>query len=132
MDQSWEKVLQFHRLFSVPYKEKPTFLPKDRVTTRSEWMQEEIKEFLESQSLDEQADAMIDLIYLALGTLVEMGVRPEELFNIVHEANMSKLWEDGKPHYRESDGKVIKPPSWQDPAPLLQAAIAKQGKCDKI
>lgn len=133
MDQSWEKVLQFHRLFSVPYKEKPTFLPEERVRKRSSWMQEEIKEFLESQSLDEQADAMIDLIYLALGTLVEMGVRPEELFDIVHEANMSKLWEDGKPRYRESDGKVIKPSTWQDPAPLLQAAIAKQkGKCDKI
>lgn len=133
MDQSWEKVLQFHRHFSVPYKERPTLLSEDRVQIRSEWMQEEIQEFLASQSLDEQADAMIDLIYLALGTLVEMGVRPEELFHIVHEANMSKLWADGKPHYRETDGKVIKPPSWQDPAPLLRAAIAKQqGKCDKI
>lgn len=126
MDQNWEKVLQFHRLFSIPYKEKPTFLPKDRVQIRAEWMQEEIQEFLESASLEDQADAMIDLIYLALGTLVEMGVRPEELFEIVHKANMSKVWEDGKPHYRKSDGKVVKPPSWQDPAPLLQAAIAKQ------
>jgi predicted HAD superfamily Cof-like phosphohydrolase len=60
-----------------------------------------------------------------------MGVRPEELFRIVHEANMSKLWEDGKPRYRESDGKVIKPPTWQAPEPLLSKEIARQqSECD--
>jgi predicted HAD superfamily Cof-like phosphohydrolase len=61
-----------------------------------------------------------------LGTLVEMGVQPEALFEIVHEANMSKLWPDGKVHVRESDGKVVKPPTWQDPYPLLAAAITQQ------
>ena len=77
-------------------------------------MLEELNEFRDAKNIYEQTDAMIDLIYFALGTLVEMGVRPEQLFRIVHEANMSKLFPDGTPHYNE-DGKTIKPPTWVDP-----------------
>lgn len=126
MNRAWEKVYQFHQAFSVPYRDRPTLLPSDRVEKRAKWMMEEIQEFQESQTETDQADAMIDLIYLAFGTLVEMGVRPEKLFEIVHQANMSKLWEDGKPRYRSSDGKVIKPPTWQDPEPLLNEELKKQ------
>ena len=70
---------------------------------------------------------MIDLIYFALGTLVEMGVKPKEIFDIVQTANMTKLWEDGKVHYRETDNKVIKPPSWEDPYPKIKEAIDRMG-----
>lgn len=45
-----------------------------------------INEFLEAsekQDIVEQADATIDTIYFALGTLVEMGIEPDELFYIV-------------------------------------------------
>jgi predicted HAD superfamily Cof-like phosphohydrolase len=131
MDKVWKDVKAFHEAFNVPVQEKPCKLEQERVRKRADWMMEEIREFLEAKTLTEQADAMIDVMYLALGTLVEMGVRPEELFRIVHEANMSKLWEDGKPRYRESDGKVIKPPTWQDPEPLLSMEIARQQSgCD--
>lgn len=126
MNRAWEKVYQFHQAFSVPYQDRPTFLPPDRVKKRAEWMIEEIKEFQASQTVTAQADAMIDLMYFAMGTLVEMGVRPERLFEIVHQANMSKLWENGKPRYRASDGKIIKPPKWQPPEPLLQEELKKQ------
>ena len=88
---------------------------------------EEINEFLDAvkeQDIVEQADAMIDTIYFALGTLVEMGVQPDILFRIVQNANMSKLWPDGKPHYNEM-GKVIKPEGWQDPHKKLELAIKK-------
>jgi tetratricopeptide (TPR) repeat protein len=89
-------------------------------------MREEINEFLEARTLVEQADAMIDLMYFAMGTMVEMGLRPEELFDIVHHANMSKLWSDGKPRFRPADGKIQKPENWVDPEPLLLKAIEKQ------
>lgn len=126
MDKNWKQVLAFHDHFAVPIQKSPQQLPADRVQKRAKWMQEELEEFIASQSLVEQADAMIDLIYLALGSLVEMGVKPEALFDIVHEANMSKLWADGKPRYRQSDGKVIKPPTWKDPAPRMVAEIERQ------
>lgn len=128
MDQAWKKVMEFHQHFDVPRRETPELLAAERVETRVNWLLEEINEFKEASTIQDQADAMIDTIYLALGTLVEMGVKPEALFNIVHEANMSKLWEDGRPRYRESDGKVIKPPTWKDPQPRLAEEIEEQRK----
>lgn len=126
MDAAYLKVREFHEKFGSPHKDIPELVPVDRVEKRYNWMLEEINEFKEAKSLDEQADAMIDLIYFALGTMVEMGVKPEELFDIVHRANMSKLWEDGKP--RMKDTKVMKPPTWVDPKPLLIEAIQRQSR----
>ncbi|TCS93960.1 HAD family hydrolase [Hazenella coriacea] len=126
MDQAWEQVREFHRRFGSPHRATPEKLTSERVEVRTQWLLEEIQEFQEANSMVDQADAMIDLLYFTLGTLVEMGVRPETLFQIVHQANMDKCWEDGQPRFRESDGKVIKPPTWEDPQPKLTEEIERQ------
>ncbi len=105
-------------------------LAPDRAAKRYNWMLEEIEEFRKAGSIHDQADAMVDLIYFALGTLVEMGVRPGRLFDIVHEANMKKLWADGKVHYAP-DGKVMKPPAWSPPEPQLIQEIDRQLKASR-
>jgi predicted HAD superfamily Cof-like phosphohydrolase len=125
LDDAFDQVAAFHRAFGHPVKDHPAFLPSPRSDARVAWMREEVDEFVESANVVDQADAMIDLIYFALGTLVEMGVRPAPLFDIVHNANMQKLWPDGTPHIRE-DGKTIKPPTWRDPADALKGEIARQ------
>ena len=125
MNKEYEEVKMFHQTFGHPTSNVPVSLTKERANKRYTWMLEEINEFLEAvkeQDIVEQADAMIDTIYFALGTLVEMGVQPDMLFRIVQKANMSKLWADGKPHYNEM-GKVIKPKGWENPHPKLQQAI---------
>lgn len=125
MNKEYEEVKKFQKAFGHPYSDKPTLLTYERALKRYKWMLEEINEFLEAsknQDIVEQADAMIDTMYFALGTLVEMGVKPDKLFYIVQEANMSKLFSDGKPHYNEM-GKVIKPDGWQDPHKKLELAI---------
>ncbi|QBK14203.1 HAD family hydrolase [Thermoactinomyces vulgaris] len=126
MNEAWRKVKAFHQAYSVPVSDQPGKLSEERVAKRKKWMEEELDEFAKASTIEDQADAMIDTIYLALGTLVEMGVKPEAVFQIVHEANMSKLWPDGKPRYRETDGKVIKPPGWKDPQPRIREVIRKQ------
>lgn len=122
MNKQWEQVKEFHEKFSHPVADTPTMMGADRASKRYKWMLEEINEFIEAPDVVEQADAMIDTIYFALGTLVELGIKPDALFDIVQEANMSKLWEDGKPRYNE-DGKTIKPAGWVDPHPRLHEAI---------
>jgi len=127
MNKEFEEVRAFHKAFGHPVSNVPISLTEDRAKKRYAWMLEEINEFLDAvkeQDIVEQADAMIDTIYFALGTLVEMGVKPGILFNIVQNANMSKLWPDGKPHYNEM-GKVIKPEGWQDPHRKLELSIQK-------
>ena len=122
MNKEWEAVREFHSKFDHPVSDTPVLIQKERAEKRYKWMLEEIDEFLEATDITEQADAMIDTIYFALGTLVEMGVQPEALFEIVQYANMSKLWDDGKPHYN-ADGKTIKPAGWEDPHLKLKEAI---------
>ena len=130
MDNEFNDVKRFHKAFNHPISNKPVLLSSERAAVRYKWMLEEITEFMaatNNSDIVEQADAMIDLIYFALGTLVEMGINPDPLFRIVQEANMSKLWEDGKPHYNDS-GKVIKPKNWQDPHKKLEMCINKMNK----
>lgn len=123
MKKEWEDVREFHHKFGHPCPAEPRQLDKKRALSRAKWMNEEVAEFLIADDIYDQADAMIDLLYFALGTLVEMGLEPDELFAIVQKANMDKLWADGKPHYNPKDGKVIKPEGWEDPAPKIRACI---------
>ncbi|CDN45780.1 hypothetical protein KXR95_19770 [Paenibacillus humicus] len=159
MDKQYEQVRRFHAAFGAPVAEAPTMASRGegeaaaeagrateelagrmkaaslqgqggRALARASWMTEEIGEFLAAETVEDQADALIDLMYFALGTFVEMGVEPERLFEIVHAANMAKLGPDGKPIYNEQ-GKVAKPAGWQAPEPLLIAEIERQKETAK-
>ena len=123
MKKEWNDVKEFHEKFGHPVAKQPVMISKKRALSRAKWMNEEVAEFLIADDIYEQADAMIDLMYFALGTMVEMGLEADELFEIVQRANMAKLWPDGKPHYNPKDNKGIKPEGWEDPAPKIRAYI---------
>ena len=123
MKKEWNDVREFHDKFGHPVASEPKMIDKKRALSRAKWRNEEVAEFLIADNIYEQADAMIDLMYFALGTMVEMGLEADELFSTVQQANMAKLWPDGKPHYNPKDGKVIKPEGWEDPAPKIKAYI---------
>ena len=125
MNKQYNDVKEFHKAFNHPYSEDIKLLPRDRVLKRQEWMIEEIDEFKDSFTTSDQLDAMIDLIYFALGTLVEMGVKDvDKYFDIVHNCNMVKLFEDGKPRYNK-DNKVIKPKGWVAPDKKIREELFK-------
>ncbi len=124
MNKEWELVKKFHEKFGHPISDSPSFMKKERALKRFNWMLEEINEFIEADNIYDQADAMIDLIYFALGTMVEIGIKPKQIFNIVHQANMNKLFSDNKPHY-SSEGKTIKPKGWVDPYDDIKKEIDK-------
>ena len=55
-----------------------------------------------------------DLVYVCYQYAANMKWDLDEAMYRVHESNMSKLGEDGKPIYRD-DGKVLKGPNYQPP-----------------
>lgn len=122
----YEMVREFHLAFGHKVGDHPAALSHQERVHRHGFMAEELQEFLDAEGVELQADAVIDLIYFAIGTMVNMGVEPGKLFDIVHEANMTKLWPDGRPRHRDEDGKVLKPPGWRDPMPRIQSEIARQ------
>ena len=57
---------------------------------------------------------LADLVYVCYQYAANMQWDLDEAMHRVHESNMSKLDEDGKPIYRE-DGKVLKGPNYKPP-----------------
>lgn len=128
----FQHVRQFHDYFGHPAPEAPVLQPLARAKRRADWIDEEAQELRDAGSIKDQADAYIDVIYFALGGLVELGIEPQKLFDIVHRANMGKMHIDdnGRPYVRRrEDGKIIKPPNWErDFAPdiRLETEIERQ------
>jgi predicted HAD superfamily Cof-like phosphohydrolase len=61
-----------------------------------------------------QTDALVDLMYFCYNASSKAGLDLDEAFAVVHEANMRKRFPDGQFH-RNANGKVEKPPGWQEP-----------------
>ena len=78
-----------------------------------------------------QVDALIDTLYLTYGSFDLMGVDPEEVFEIVHRANMGKIFPDGQAHFDEVTHKILKPEDWEEkyaPEPAIQKELERQIK----
>lgn len=70
--------------------------------------------FTEEEVIEEQFDGLADSIYYMYDFSARHGVNLDSLLATIHQANMNKMWPDGKFHKRE-DGKVIKPIGWKEP-----------------
>lgn len=76
-----------------------------------------------------EVDALVDVLYFTYGSFSLLGVDPMPIFDIVHQANMGKLFPDGQPHYDPKTNKVLKPENWaRDFAPekKIYAEIKRQ------
>ena len=74
-------------------------------------------------------DALTDLLYLTYGSFVLMGVDPKPFFDTVHEANMGKIFPDGKAHFDPVTHKILKPSDWEErfaPEPHIKRELDRQ------
>jgi predicted HAD superfamily Cof-like phosphohydrolase len=119
----FEMVRHFHAVAGVPVANVPSALSPARLSARVQWLREEVNELESASTLVDQVDAAVDVLYLALGTLVEMGVELTEPFKLVHESNIAKAWPDGR--FRQTaTGKIIKPDGWQSPRQGLDHLVS--------
>jgi len=126
MEKQIKQVNDFHRAFKIPVESSPNIPAKDRCALRFNLLEEELREFkeaYENNDLTEVADALVDLQYILLGSVLEFGLQEKfvELFDEVQRSNMSKLDINGNPIYRE-DGKVLKSKNYSPPnlKPILE------------
>lgn len=120
----WQKdVREFHKKYAHPIGRSPRYMDWERLRVRIDWMNEELTELAEASDLTGQVDALVDLIYFALGAAVEMGVDLEPVWKLVQKANMAK--EGGK---RREDGKVQKHEDWEGPEDAIARELSRQGK----
>jgi predicted HAD superfamily Cof-like phosphohydrolase len=113
-------IKEFHTKFGLEYTGKPRTLSRDLRNFRMEFMEEELAEYAVAaahhKQLHSELDALVDLVYVALGTAYLQGFDFNEAFKRVHEANMKKVrassLTDSK---RGSIYDVVKPEGWAAP-----------------
>jgi len=158
MKKHYDQVYRFHAAAGIEMPETPTVLTSSALTNkhygvllselsremkadsskglggevlkRASYMLEELGEFMEADTIEDQADALTDLLYFTLGTFTLMGINPEPIFNIVARANLGKILPDGTV-LRDVQGKIVKPDGWHEkhaPEREIKEEIERQRK----
>ena len=114
----FKDITSFHEKFDLkpkPYHEQDNRYHNYRVN----FMEEELDEYCQAYEQDDQAamlDAIVDLVYVAVGTAYLYGWNFPEAWRRVHEANMQKIKvtsaADSK---RGHSSDIKKPPGWKTP-----------------
>jgi predicted HAD superfamily Cof-like phosphohydrolase len=133
MKTQYNQVKEFHETFRHPIGTSPILPDAAEKVLRYKMLTEEVNELYAACSPTEYADAIVDIIYVALGAAVSAGISGEQLdamFAEVHRSNMSKLWSkidiewhlpedwpvehvgNGKYIVKDSFGKIMKPPTY--------------------
>ena len=111
-----EMIKEFHKKFGLEYNDGPRRLPAELEKFRFRFMEEELFEYESSVVLVDQLDALVDLVYVAMGTAYLHGFNFDEAFKRVHEANMKKKRSVGTLlSGRGSVWDVVKPDDWEPP-----------------
>lgn len=116
-------VREFHEAFGLPINDTSKTLNK----LRADLIREEGREAataLEVGPPEAWAKELADLVIVACGAALTLGIDLDRAVQLVHASNMSKLGPDGRPVMRP-DGKVLKGPNYVPPdmsSALLQDA----------
>jgi predicted HAD superfamily Cof-like phosphohydrolase len=114
----------FHERFGLRHlngqdRGGPVEIDEELMEFRIGFLKEELDEFIEaSETMDHagMADALIDLVYVAMGTAHMFGYPWDKLWDDVQRANMSKeRATEATQSARGTTYDVIKPAGWQPP-----------------
>ena len=117
-----EKILQDHG------ENYPSLVSLEYCVERSRFLAEELDEFAIAAgeaNIVGLADALADLVYVALGTAYKMGLPFDDIWAAVHEANMRKVSGQTK---RGNRVDAMKPVGWVGPEAAIARAIMRKAE----
>ena len=119
----YNAVQQFHATVLGIQDTTPTFELPVAFSQRVAFLEEELEELElahEAKDMVGVADALADLVYVAIGTAHMMGIDFDQVFKAVHAANMQKLRGITK---RGMVYDAIKPEGWVGPESKIEAIL---------
>jgi len=126
-----EEVVYFNRELLGVRRDTPALLSSEEAKWLVTALREEVSEFIEAHddqaSVAHSTDALIDLIYFAIGGMARMGLSADQIkacFLTVHAANLMK--KRGVKASRPQDGSVadaVKPQGWTDPVEVIKQIL---------
>lgn len=115
----FQAIVEFHEKYELVNEGAPTVLSEEMADFRIGFMNEEWQEYCDAHAINDlegMLDALVDLVYVALGTAYLHGFDFNEAFRRVHEANMLKVRaERSGDSKRGSQYDVVKPEGWEPP-----------------
>lgn len=121
---NFQDVVNMHHYFGIEIKYTPAHMSSAQLKERSDFLQEELDEFkaaVAQQDMCEMADALIDIVVVAMGTAAMMGLPWDSLWDDVLRANMAKQRGVGKRGYAVD---LIKPKNWVPPQTMYHLLMA--------
>lgn len=121
MNKEWLEISSVYKELDYPVSDSPTPIDEGRAGYVYDWLCWTATDFLEAaieEDVVETAKIIIDIMYFLLGILVEMGVQPDELLEIVHSADIKALRAD-------STGEDIEQDFWVDYHAKIKAIIER-------
>jgi predicted HAD superfamily Cof-like phosphohydrolase len=116
---NFSDILELHRKFDLGEPKELAFLEPSQLEFRINFLQEELDEFsaacLATDDYPTAIDSLVDLVVVAIGTAIMMGITPElwqKLWDDVHRANMSKVRGQTA---RGVGNDLVKPEGWIPP-----------------
>ena len=125
MSSIFDDIDKFHTRVLELERRPVNLCSPDFMLERARFIQEELAEFIEAALTDNimaTVDGLLDIIYVAAGTLWFMGVPSQECWNAVQKANMAKV------RGTTSRGNAIdaaKPEGWVPPNADIVRALEK-------
>lgn len=135
MSDEWPRMVRaFRVLMNLRIPTTPTALEPEQKQHHAMLLQSELNEFTSSGDVIGQADGLFDVIYVALGGLVELGLTDTQIlagFTEVQASNMTKVQDSGLPLVNDGTiapdepiGKVLKTHNYVRPALADAMSIA--------
>lgn len=127
-DKMWDDIVAFHNKFKLPQSELPSVaLPDGLMEFRVKFLREELNEFVEAVDSNDTVkafDALLDLVYVAMGTAYICRMPWVSGWEVVQAANMTKIRvAHAAESKRGSSYDVVKPVGWVAPDHELQCII---------
>lgn len=110
MNNLYKLVVDFHQKFGIEPKKSHPLMHAAKI----KHLNEELCEYMTAvynQDREGQLDALVDLVYVAMGAAYMDGFDFTGAFNHVHECNMKKE----RKATERSQWDVVKPEGWQEP-----------------
>jgi predicted HAD superfamily Cof-like phosphohydrolase len=105
----------------------PTLLTNEETTFRAILMSEELNEFHTAaleKDLASMADALGDLVYVALGTAVKMGLPFDPIWEIIHTTNLTQKIRGGVNKRGNNNQDLMKLETYVDPKEAIQKLVS--------
>ena len=118
-------VFEDTRKFTELYIEKTGNTPYENINVEfiTKMVNDELEELKEATDETEKIDALLDAVYYICQHIASTGIKAEPIWNLIHNANMTKFGPGG---YKRDDGKWVKPDDFKHPDDDIRIEVEKQ------